>query len=81
MANRESYAPGTPSWVDLATSDQAAAKSFYGELFGWTAVDNPMGPGPEDVYTRLQIEGADVAALYRMLPEQAAAELRAVAAR
>ena len=31
----ESYAPGTPSWVDLMTTDQDAAISFYSDLFGW----------------------------------------------
>jgi hypothetical protein len=36
MPERTEYAPGTPSWVDLQTSDQAAAKTFYGSLFGWT---------------------------------------------
>ncbi len=34
---------GSPCWVDLYTSDVAAAKAFYGELFGWTAEDS----GPE----------------------------------
>jgi hypothetical protein len=31
-----------------------------------------MGPGPDDIYTRLQIGGKDVGALYKMRPEQAA---------
>lgn len=31
------YEPGRPCWVDLATSDPAAGRSFYGEMFGWTA--------------------------------------------
>lgn len=65
--------PGSFSWAELATSDAKGAREFYGSLFGWTAVDNSMGPGPEDVYTRLQIDGADVAALYKMMPEQASA--------
>jgi len=39
MSERTSYAPGTPSWVDLTTSDPAGAKEFYGGLFGWEAVD------------------------------------------
>jgi predicted enzyme related to lactoylglutathione lyase len=26
---------GTPSWVDLMTTDQAAARAFYAALFGW----------------------------------------------
>ena len=66
------HEPGSFSWVELATSDPQAAKSFYAALFGWTAVDNPMGPGPEDIYTRLQLGGKDVAALYKMMKEQAA---------
>jgi predicted enzyme related to lactoylglutathione lyase len=28
--------PGDPCWIDLMTSDPETAKSFYGELFGWT---------------------------------------------
>ena len=39
MSERTSYEPGTPSWVDLSTSDPAAAKEFYGGLFGWEAAD------------------------------------------
>ncbi len=39
MTERTSYEPGTPSWVDLSTSDPAAAKEFYGGLFGWEATD------------------------------------------
>ncbi len=66
------HEPGSFSWVELATSDPAAAKSFYTALFGWTPADSPMGPGPEDVYTRLQIGGKDVGALYKMMKEQAA---------
>ena len=38
--------PGNFCWFELATSDQTAAKKFYGELFGWTANDAPMGPTP-----------------------------------
>ena len=36
MPERKSYVSGTPNWVDLQTTDPAAAKQFYGELFGWT---------------------------------------------
>jgi uncharacterized protein len=39
MPERTSYDPGTPSWVDLGTSDPDAAKRFYGDLFGWQAED------------------------------------------
>jgi hypothetical protein len=35
MPERDGYAEGTPSWVDLTTPDIDAAAGFYGELFGW----------------------------------------------
>ena len=41
MAERKSYVPGTPSWVDLGTADTEAAARFYGELLGWSAVFDP----------------------------------------
>ncbi len=44
MPIRDTYEPGRPCWVDLGTSDPAAARSFYGELFGWTA---DVDPRPE----------------------------------
>jgi uncharacterized protein len=39
MAERTSYAPGTPSWVDLTTPDLQDALRFYGGLFGWEFED------------------------------------------
>src|SRR6266550_4317330 len=36
------YANGTPSWIDLGSSDIDAAAAFYGGLFGWTTTE----PGP-----------------------------------
>jgi len=70
MVEVSRHEPGSFSWAELATTDPAAAKAFYSALFGWKAVDSPMGPGPEDVYTRLQLGGKDVAALYPMMKDQ-----------
>ncbi len=41
------YAPGTPMWVDLSSSDVEAAKTFYGGLFGWKAdpIPDPQAGG------------------------------------
>jgi len=64
VGKRESYTPGTFCWVDLATTDPEAAKTFYTGLFGWTAVDFPMGEG--GIYTMLRLDGDDVAALSEM---------------
>ncbi len=60
MAERHSYEAGTPNWVDIGSHDLAATKSFYCELFDWTAVL----AGPEDVsggYGMFQRNGLDVA--------------------
>ncbi|MGC4113022.1 MAG: VOC family protein [Nocardioides sp.] len=43
MATFDHYDQGTPSWVELSTPDQAAAREFYAGLFGWDYDDNDMG--------------------------------------
>jgi uncharacterized protein len=61
MSERTSHKPGTFCWVDLSTSDAAAAKAFYGALFGWEFEDLPVGEGM--TYTMARKQGKDVAAL------------------
>ena len=61
MGKRTEHAPGTFSWVDLTTSDAAAAKAFYGGLFGWEAEDLPVGDGA--FYSMMRLDGKDVAAI------------------
>lgn len=57
----KTYAPGQPCWVELGTSDPAAAKLFYGDVFGWTAETDPR---PEaGGYTMMQLDGEPVAAV------------------
>jgi predicted enzyme related to lactoylglutathione lyase len=67
MPQRTSYAPGTFSWADLATSDPDAAKVFYTSLFGWETQDNPIPDG--GVYTMLLKGGKPVAALSQLQAE------------
>jgi predicted enzyme related to lactoylglutathione lyase len=43
MATFDHYDQGTPSWVELSTPDQGAAREFYAGLFGWDYDDNDMG--------------------------------------
>jgi predicted enzyme related to lactoylglutathione lyase len=71
MPTRTSYAQGTPNWVDLQTSDQAAAKAFYSGLFGWTYDDQPMPDG--QLYSMAMLRGHMVAAIAPQPPEMAAA--------
>jgi predicted enzyme related to lactoylglutathione lyase len=70
MQETPNFKPGTFCWVELGTSDSAAAKKFYTELFGWTTDDRPAGPGM--VYTMLKLDGKDAGALYQITPEMAA---------
>lgn len=60
MAELSSHAPGTFSWVELATTDQAAGVAFYRALFGWDVDEQPIGPG--EVYSMFQLRGRAVGA-------------------
>src|SRR5437773_637659 len=70
MPNIEKHAPGDFCWIELATTDQAAATAFYSKIFGWTFNDYPIGPG--QVYTVFQLDGRDTAAACALRPDQAA---------
>src|SRR5262245_36331805 len=54
------FKPGTPSWVDLGTTDVAGAGSFYGALFGWTVED--LGP-ESGGYGLIRKDGKQVAGI------------------
>lgn len=70
MATVTQHHPGAPCWFELGTTNQDGAKHFYGQLFGWTSVDIPMGPA--GFYTMLQLDGRDAGAAYTLMPEQTA---------
>ncbi len=67
MTEVKEYLPGTFCWVELGTTDAAGAKKFYGKLFAWSHSDQPIGP--DLVYTMLQLEEKNVAALYQLNEE------------
>ncbi len=64
MANVDTHAPGTFCWIELGTTDQNAAKQFYGSLFGWAPADFPMGPN--EYYTMFNIDGRNTGACYTL---------------
>ena len=41
MAGTATATTNKPAWVDLATTDPAAARDFYSKLFGWNVEVNP----------------------------------------
>ena len=63
----EKHRPGSFCWIELATSDQKAAKSFYTSLFGWDVSDSPTAPG--EFYSVFKLQGRDVAAAYTLRKE------------
>ena len=67
MGERSEYTPGTFCWAELATSDQQAAKVFYGTLFGWGADDRPVGDG---VFYSMQLIGDKPVAAIALQPQQ-----------
>jgi len=58
---------GAFSWNELATTDMAAAKKFYGELLGWTIEamqTESMGP-----YAMAKVGGEEVAGMRSLTPD------------
>ena len=71
MNSPRTHASGSPVWFELATNDQAAARKFYADVFGWESSDSPPFPDGS-VYTSFQLGGRDVGACYTMMAGQAA---------
>lgn len=61
MSERTSFPEGTPSWVDLMTSDPEGARTFYAGVFGW---EMDVNPDPDTAnYTTAMLHGKRVAGL------------------
>ena len=69
MPERTSHKPGTISWSDLATSDQDAAKEFYGRLFDWDYDDQPIDENT--TYSMAKVGGRSAAAISPQQPDEA----------
>ena len=52
---------GAFGWFELMTTDVAAAKEYYGKLFGWEYEEVPMDGG--DPYTLVKVDGKPVAGM------------------
>jgi uncharacterized protein len=59
---RETYPEGVTCWVDVDLPDVAAAREFYGGLFGWELVDR-MPEGQDGNYLVVGIDGLAVAGI------------------
>jgi hypothetical protein len=70
MTNIDRHPPGSFCWIELNTTDQNAAKTFYSSLFGWDPQDSPIGEN--EFYTMFNIGGRPAAAGFTMNAEQRA---------
>ena len=68
MPDVASHPTGSFSWVELATTDPAAAVAFYRAVFAWDVIEHDMGP--DGVYTIFTIRGRDVAAAAGQQPQE-----------
>lgn len=61
MADVRTEIASKPVWVDLSSSDPAASREFYGQLFGW---DIQVTPDPQyGGYAMAKVNGGDVAGI------------------
>jgi predicted enzyme related to lactoylglutathione lyase len=73
MATLEKHAPGSFCWMELATTNQTAAKNFYAALFGWESKDSPMGP--DRFYTTFSLGGRKAAACHELQADELALQI------
>jgi predicted enzyme related to lactoylglutathione lyase len=64
MPTIHQHPAGNFAWMELATTDQPAAKHFYSSLFGWDANDFPMGP--DSFYTMFALNGQQTGAAFTL---------------
>ena len=65
MTTRDAVADGAPIWIDLATTDVAASRAFYGGLLGWGSEE----PDPElGGYLNFLLDGQRVAGCMPAMP-------------
>jgi predicted enzyme related to lactoylglutathione lyase len=59
---------GRFSWNELLTTDPEGAKEFYGQIFGWTTQEMPMG---DSTYTIVKVGDKDVGGIMPIPPHAA----------
>ncbi len=64
------YAPGTPSWAELSTTDEGGALSFYSAMFGWQDDPQEMGEGSGWYYHMQKLNGRYACSIYQQGEEE-----------
>ena len=68
MPEVTAHPQGTPSWVELDTTDEIAAVAFYHALFGWE--DDPQPITETWIYHMQKLNGLEAAAIYLQSEEE-----------
>lgn len=71
MSDTKALPPGTFSWMELATEDPERAKVFYGEVLGWSFIQDDLPDGGFYIMAAAGEKG--VSGMYSMPEEMAAA--------
>lgn len=61
------YGTGSFAWTELNARGIDKARKFYGDVFGWTVKETPMGEG-QPMYTEFQHQGDSIAGGMEMMP-------------
>ena len=69
MPEIKKYEQGTPSWLDLLTSDMSGAERFYGQLFGWESKREAVGE--DQFYSMQYLKAKSVAGIMEQDKRQA----------
>ncbi|MFQ5426555.1 MAG: VOC family protein [Gaiellales bacterium] len=64
--SKPSHPTGGFCWFECGSTDAAAAKKFYTQLFGWKAEDVPMPGDMEGSYTLFKVGDEDMGGLYQL---------------
>ncbi len=70
MPNFDEHPPGMPCWIDLMAIDREAAKTFYGDILGWSFED--VEEQGEIIYTLASVKGHQAAGIMLLNDEQRA---------
>jgi len=70
MGTQLNHPAGNFSWFELGTCDQAGAKEFYTELFGWSFRDSPLPAEMGGVYTTWLLGDKEVGAAHQLNPQE-----------
>lgn len=61
-----SHEPGAATWVELLTTDLAAAEAFYASVFNWKGIAEATAGAGEDPYTMFLLDEEEVAGMLAM---------------